>query len=185
MKSFPFVPWWKEQVRRFIHDKGAKIQIREFYPENESAILADRSQVGLAVDHLLRNALQALGDEGDIDVTVRETEVGKGKELVADLLPGHYVVFEVRDSGGGIPEQVLPRVFEPFYTTKESGQGAGMGLAVVFAVARGFGGGVYARNLPESGAAFALYLPAMTTETSITEESRDARRAVVESGAVS
>jgi two-component system C4-dicarboxylate transport sensor histidine kinase DctB len=69
------------------------------------------------------------------------------------------VSITVRDSGPGIPEDILPRLFEPFFTTKEMGQGLGLGLAISSAIARDYGGALIARNVAgESGAEFVLTL---------------------------
>jgi two-component system, NtrC family, sensor histidine kinase HupT/HoxJ len=73
---------------------------------------------------------------------------------------GDRVVATVRDTGKGIPPDALPRIFEPFYTTKEVGQGTGLGLAIVFGIVQEHGGHIVAANHPDGGAVFTVELPA-------------------------
>ena len=88
-----------------------------------------------------------------------ELRARSGRREIA--LVGHAqsgrVVIEVRDSGGGIPLTVLPHVFEPFYTTKEGGNG--LGLAISAGILEAFGGSLTAENRREGGATFRLTLP--------------------------
>jgi signal transduction histidine kinase len=95
-------------------------------------------------EHAIRDA----ADEGTIEI---DTAVS------AD---GNAVVTTIRDSGAGIPKDVLPRVFDPFFTTKEVGQGTGLGLAITYGVLQDHGGSIRAANAVNRGAIFTLELPA-------------------------
>jgi C4-dicarboxylate-specific signal transduction histidine kinase len=66
----------------------------------------------------------------------------------------------IRDSGAGIPPDVLPRIFDPFFTTKEVGQGSGLGLAITYGIIHEHGGTITASSAPEGGARFQIELPA-------------------------
>jgi two-component system sensor histidine kinase HupT/HoxJ len=66
----------------------------------------------------------------------------------------------VKDSGPGIPADVLPRIFDPFFTTKEVGKGTGLGLAITYGIMQEHGGTVTAANAPGRGAVFTITLPA-------------------------
>jgi two-component system NtrC family sensor kinase len=70
------------------------------------------------------------------------------------------VVTTIRDSGGGIPPEVLPRMFDPFFTTKEVGKGTGLGLAITYGIIQEHGGAIHAANHPSGGAVFTIELPA-------------------------
>jgi signal transduction histidine kinase len=70
------------------------------------------------------------------------------------------VVTIVKDSGAGIPPDVLPRIFDPFFTTKEVGKGTGLGLAITYGIVQEHGGTVTAANSPGGGAVFTIALPA-------------------------
>jgi CheY-like chemotaxis protein len=85
-----------------------------------------------------------------------------------ELLPGPYVRLTVRDTGVGMEEAVLARLFEPFYTTKSAGDGTGMGLAVVHGIVTSHGGAIAVDSTPGQGATFTIYLPQI--EVAGTEE---------------
>ena len=72
---------------------------------------------------------------------------------------GDRVVTTVRDTGQGISEEALSRIFEPFYTTKEVGKGTGLGLAIAYGIVQEHGGQILAANHPEGGAMFTVELP--------------------------
>jgi signal transduction histidine kinase len=92
------------------------------------------------------HALELSGSKGRIDVT---TSTG----------PRGYVVTTIRDSGPGIPADILPRIFDPFFTTKEVGKGTGLGLAIAYGIVTEHGGGIQAANPPGGGAMFTVTLP--------------------------
>ena len=76
------------------------------------------------------------------------------------VTPAHdRVVATVRDTGTGIAEDTLSRIFEPFYTTKEVGKGTGLGLAIAYGIVQEHGGQIMAANHPEGGAVFTVELP--------------------------
>jgi C4-dicarboxylate-specific signal transduction histidine kinase len=72
---------------------------------------------------------------------------------------GARVRLEVRDTGPGIPIEVMPRIFDPFFTTKGPGEGSGLGLSVSYGIVTELGGRLWAENRPEGGASFLLELP--------------------------
>jgi two-component system, cell cycle sensor histidine kinase and response regulator CckA len=78
----------------------------------------------------------------------------------AAILKGDYVVIEVADSGHGIPEGKLNKIFEPFYTTKQVGEGTGLGLSTAYGIIKQTGGFIFADSPPDQGAIFTIYLPA-------------------------
>jgi signal transduction histidine kinase len=93
------------------------------------------------------HAIESSGSGGRIDVT---TSVAGGD-----------VVTTVRDTGPGIPHEILPRIFDPFFTTKDVGRGTGLGLAIAYGIVTEHGGGIQAANAPGGGAIFTITLPAV------------------------
>jgi two-component system sensor histidine kinase HupT/HoxJ len=92
-------------------------------------------------------AIAATGRPGRIEIT---TEMAASRDRI---------VATVRDTGNGIPADALPRIFEPFYTTKEVGKGTGLGLAIAYGIVQEHGGQILAANHPDGGAIFTVELP--------------------------
>jgi two-component system, NtrC family, sensor kinase len=106
---------------------------------------ADSGPLSQIIINLLLNAAQALQGEGEVRLSTRSE--------------GGDVLLVVEDAGPGIPAEVMPRLFEPFFTTREPGQGSGLGLAVSRSLAEGMGGRLTAENVPGGGARFSVRLP--------------------------
>lgn len=125
-------------------------------PDRELAITGDPTQVGQVVQNLVVNAVQAMHGAGTVRVRVWPARVADGE--IAGLADGSYAALRVRDSGPGVDKRILPRIFDPYFTTKEGGNG--IGLAVVFSVLRRHNGAVTVGSPPGGGAAFTVYFPA-------------------------
>ncbi|MGB9081044.1 MAG: HAMP domain-containing sensor histidine kinase, partial [Desulfuromonadaceae bacterium] len=116
----------------------------------ERTILVDRSGLKQVVWNLLGNALEAQEQGGRIAVRTFFEE---------DKAAQHLFVLEVEDEGPGIPESVLPHIFEPFFTSKEFGKGTGLGLAIVYSIVKGHDGTIEVRNLEPKGCRFRATFP--------------------------
>ena len=109
-------------------------------------IICSPSQVNQVFLNLVTNAAQALrGGDGTIDLTTR-----------AD---GEGVMVEVKDNGTGIPPDVLPKIFDPFFSTKEIGKGTGLGLSICYKIVQQHGGRIDVVSKPGSGTTFSVWLP--------------------------
>jgi PAS domain S-box-containing protein len=131
-------------------------------PEEPVVIRANASQIHQILLNLCTNAGQALGrNEGLIRVALSRAEIEEARESgdAGAIAPGSYAVLEVRDDGPGIPAAQLPRIFEPYFTTKPSSEGTGMGLTLVRNIARENGGFVEVESQVGSGTAFRVHLP--------------------------
>jgi signal transduction histidine kinase len=114
-------------------------------------VFLDEEQLGAAVRAILKNAMDALPTGGTIHVrTERCTHAVDGRTSDGARI-------SVRDTGAGIPEAVLPRLFTPFFTTRERGRG--LALATAYRTVRAHGGALLAHNPPQGGAEFSLFLP--------------------------
>ena len=98
--------------------------------------------------NLITNAIDAVEGRADTTLSLRAIQQGDSVTVV------------LRDHGPGVPEQVLTRIFDPFFSTKEVGKGLGLGLSISYNIMRDFGGSLSFRNHPEGGAEFTLTLPA-------------------------
>jgi CheY-like chemotaxis protein len=98
---------------------------------------------------------------GQLTIATKNLSVGPDSrpDPAVELPPGRYVCLEVRDTGVGMEGEVLAKIFEPFYTTKQLGQGSGLGLAVVLGIVKQYKGFISVESRPGKGAAFRVYLP--------------------------
>ena len=109
-------------------------------------IICSPSQVNQVFLNLVTNAAQALrGGDGTIDLTTRPD--------------GEGVIVEVKDNGTGIPPDVLPKIFDPFFSTKEIGKGTGLGLSICYKIVQQHGGRIDVVSRPGSGTTFSVWLP--------------------------
>lgn len=129
------------------------------------SVLVDTKQIRQVLTNLVTNAAAAIDGPGRITVTVSRERVPDtplvGTRTFGDRFSGAASVLEVSDDGPGIPESSIPRLFDPFYTTKKSG--TGIGLAAVLGIAKSHGGFVRVRSVVGEGTAFSLVLPVDAT----------------------
>ena len=128
----------------------------------------DASQVSHALQNVLLNARQAMPDGGLIELRA-ENMVCQDASL--PLRPGKYVKISVRDSGCGIPPDILPRVFDPYFTTRKTG--TGLGLAAVHAIISKHLGHVTVQSSLGAGTTFSIYLPASDQKVTSEGQQRD------------
>ncbi|HYF88006.1 hybrid sensor histidine kinase/response regulator [Azospirillum sp.] len=144
---------------------GSSIRIRIDKDADVPAALVDPHQFDIALLNLAINARDAMPDGGTLTIAVTSLSIsglpaGEGGEGISPALaPGAYVAVTVRDSGMGMPADVLARACEPFFTTKPVGQGSGLGLSMVHGLTAQSGGGMRLESHPGLGTAVTLYLP--------------------------
>jgi PAS domain S-box-containing protein len=120
--------------------------------------LADPTQLELAVLNLAINARDAMPDGGALFISTARQKVQR-RGAAHEPEPGDYAVVTVKDTGSGIPPEVIERVFDPFFTTKPVGKGSGMGLSQVLGLAQQMGGGVQIWSAPGGGTKVSVFLP--------------------------
>jgi two-component system, cell cycle sensor histidine kinase and response regulator CckA len=125
---------------------------------------ADPSQLEEVIVNLVVNARDAMAAEGGhLRITTRaetldrETEIASGQWIG----PGRYAVIDVVDDGTGMPEEMIPRIFEPFFSTKFQGEGTGLGLSSAYGIVQQSQGGIRVESSPGAGSRFSVYLPAL------------------------
>jgi CheY-like chemotaxis protein len=115
--------------------------------------------------NLVSNALEAIPDSGEIIISTKNRYVDKSLNGYDNVKEGDYITLSVRDTGIGIPEQDLERIFEPFYTKKVMGKsGTGLGMAVVWGTVKDHNGYIDVRSKEGQGTEFTLYLPVVRQE---------------------
>ncbi len=133
--------------------------------------LADPTQIHQVVMNLCTNAWHAMKNAaGSIDIGLEQIKLDAG-EIRGDthLPPGPYIHLSVRDTGCGMDAATLARIFEPFYTTKQVGQGTGLGLSVVHGIMQTHEGAVGVDSRPGEGSTFHLYFPALEVDAETVE----------------
>jgi signal transduction histidine kinase/CheY-like chemotaxis protein/tetratricopeptide (TPR) repeat protein len=117
----------------------------------------DQGGFDQALVNLLLNARDAMPKGGTLTIATRNVVLGPAAAQRANVPPGEFVEVEVSDTGTGMTTDVMSRIFEPFYTTKPSGAGSGLGLAMVYAFARNSGGSIEVSSDVGKGTQFRLY----------------------------
>ncbi|HSV94078.1 MAG TPA: PAS domain S-box protein [Desulfobacterales bacterium] len=137
------------------------IEIRTRIDEKAGTVFANSVELHQIIMNLCTNALHAMGEEsGTLEITVDGTQIDEaGKQGVVGLDVGPYVRVSVRDTGGGIPPEIVGKIFDPYFTTKAKGVGTGLGLAVVHGIVRKSGGAIQVESVPGQGATFHILLP--------------------------
>lgn len=128
---------------------------------SKSLIMGDRTQIHQVILNLCTNAGHAMQENGGtLYVSLMNQRLGSDFTARApDLSIGDYVKIEVKDTGHGIPPELIDRLFEPFFTTKDKGEGTGMGLAVVHGIVKRMKGEVVVESSLGKGSSFSVYLP--------------------------
>lgn len=132
-------------------------------------VRGDPTQLQQVVLNLAVNARDAMPDGGRLSIST--------DEIVLDdeycsahhgVQPGRYLMIVVSDTGVGIPKEMQGRIFEPFFTTKKTGEGTGMGLAMVYGIVKNHGGAIQLYSEPGMGARFRVYLPSVESDEEMT-----------------
>lgn len=128
-------------------------------------ISADTTQIELIIANLVSNARDAMPKGGKLTLAVRTFNLQQNEAAPHPALPaGRYVELQVSDSGAGMTPQVQARLFEPFFSTRELGKGAGLGLATVYGVVTQSGGAISVESKPGEGTTFHIFLPRLSEE---------------------
>jgi PAS domain S-box-containing protein len=146
-----------KMLRRLI---GEDIELVTILDPDLGLAKADPAQLEQVIMNLAVNARDAMPDGGTLTLTTSSVFLNQPLPAAGDLIPeGAYVTVRVADSGFGMDEAILAKIFEPFYTTKEMGRGTGLGLSTVYGIVRQSDGYIRVRSEVGAGTEFELYLP--------------------------
>ncbi len=144
-------------LRRLI---GENIELQMVHGRDLFPVKVDHGQLEQVIINLAVNARDAMPEGGKLTIRTRNvtvaTPVSRGAETMP---PGDYVLIEVADTGTGIAPQIIDRIFDPFFSTKEVGSGTGLGLSTVYGIVKQTGGFVFVDSKLGEGSAFGIYLP--------------------------
>jgi CheY-like chemotaxis protein len=122
---------------------------------------ADEGQIGQVIQNIVLNADQAMPEGGRVEIRARNVQASD-KDLPQDLEKGDYVEIAIKDSGIGIAEEYLGKIFDPYFTTKE--KGSGLGLATSYSIIKNHNGLIDVKSIVTKGTVFFIYLPAVYQE---------------------
>jgi PAS domain S-box-containing protein len=149
-----------EVVRLLSQTLGSQTEIRTELNRNAWLAFVDRSQLGAALVNLAINARDAMPEGGTLSFATRNIQLGIPDAVAHGVeRAGDHLVIEVADTGTGISPSHLEKIFDPFFSTKEVGQGTGLGLSMVFGFVKQSGGGIEVRSEQGRGTIFRIYLP--------------------------
>ncbi|OQX84461.1 hypothetical protein B6D60_09330 [candidate division KSB1 bacterium 4484_87] len=137
------------------------IEIKTKIENKNSYILGDPTKIHQLIMNLCTNAAHAMRDKGGLlEVNLKDIEMDEhSAKQYQELKPGPYVKLMVKDTGIGIDPQIIDRIFEPYFTTKGVGDGAGMGLALVHSIVKGYRGEIVVYSEKGRGTTFNIFLP--------------------------
>lgn len=139
------------------------VGIEVFYraPSEVCEVAADSSQIHQVIMNLCNNAVEAMANQPGMLAVIVEQKMIYDSELCKklEIRTGDYVRISVSDKGKGMDEDILKRIFEPFYTTRKHGDGAGMGLSIVHGIVKSCNGAVEVKSEEGKGSCFVVYLP--------------------------
>ena len=161
----------KEALKLLRASLPTTIEIQQNIETDTGIIEADPTQIHQVLMNLCTNAAHAMNNKGGVLVVgVRNVKI-ENEEMgleTPNVPPGQYVRLTIRDTGHGMSAEIVDRIFDPYFTTKQKGEGTGLGLAVVHGIVKSYGGVITVDSQIGKGSTFNIYLPAI--ERKIEEE---------------
>ena len=139
---------------------GEKVGLKISHGRELGLVLVDINQFEQVIINLAVNARDAMPDGGTLNVRTYNVSVEDSRSIKADLMPpAEYIACEVEDTGSGIPQEIVNKIWEPFFSTKEVGKGTGLGLSTVYGIVKQTGGFIFCDSGLGKGTTFRIYLP--------------------------
>lgn len=139
---------------------GEKIELRISHSRDLGLVLVDVHQFEQVIINLAVNARDAMPRGGTLSVKTKNISVEESRAIIREPMPaGEYVLCEVSDTGSGIAPEIVEKIWEPFFSTKEVGKGTGLGLSTVYGIVKQTGGFIFCHSVVGKGTTFSIYLP--------------------------
>ena len=157
-------------LRRLI---GEKVKFDPVHGRDLWPVKVDVSQFEQVIVNLAVNARDAMPDGGKLTIKTANVSTQEAEKLsYKGMPPADYVRIDVSDTGTGIPAEIVDKIFEPFFSTKEVGKGTGLGLSTVYGIVKQTGGFVYVDSEEGKGTTFRIFLPRHHIEPEVQHESQ-------------
>ena len=139
---------------------GERVELDVRHGRDLWSVRADLTQFEQVVVNLAVNARDAMPDGGKLAIRTRNVPAGEIQPAGEREMPvADYVLIEIEDTGTGIPQEIIDKIFQPFFTTKEVGKGTGLGLSMVYGFVKQSGGFIFCDSTVGRGTVFRIYLP--------------------------
>jgi two-component system, cell cycle sensor histidine kinase and response regulator CckA len=138
---------------------GEKVELEISHGRDLGFVMVDIHQFEQVIINLAVNARDAMPQGGKLSVRTFNLTAEQAKDIKHPLPAGDYVVCEVADSGTGISADILEKIWEPFFSTKDVGKGTGLGLSMVYGIIKQTGGYIYCDSVMGKGTTFSIFLP--------------------------
>lgn len=158
-------PVIKEILKLLRASIPSTVEIKHHIENKDTTIMADPTQVHQLIMNLCTNAYQAMLEKGGIlTVSLSEVEIDTHDYISeSGLKPRRYANITVSDTGHGMDKKTMEKIFDPYFTTKQVGEGTGLGLAVVYGIVKDYRGDITVSSEPGKGTTFNVYLPVIGT----------------------
>jgi two-component system, cell cycle sensor histidine kinase and response regulator CckA len=160
----------KELVKILQETFPKNIMVKYDIDPELSLLSADPTQIHQVLMNLAVNARDAMPNGGTLTIKARNTTIDETyARKHIEAVPGSYVLLTVADIGAGMPKDVLKRIWDPFYTTKDVGKGTGLGLSTTLSIVQSHCGFISVNSEPQKGTEFSIYIPASESLTKTAE----------------
>ncbi|MCP3944235.1 MAG: response regulator [Desulfobacteraceae bacterium] len=162
LKPVKFQSILKEALKLLGSSLPATIVIQTDIDPNCGVIVADPTQLHQIIMNLATNAYHSMQDSGGkLKVSLKQIEIEFQPGGFVELIPGKYALLKVIDTGPGIKKDIIDKIFDPYFSTKEKGKGTGLGLSIVQGIVKSYNGNIYIYSEPGKGTEVNVYLPIM------------------------
>jgi len=160
MKPIKLQPIIKEALKLLRASIPTTLDIQQDINPDCGIIYGDSTQIHQIIMNLVTNAYHAIeNSNGNIVVTLNQIYLELDQSLFLDLPEGEYALLKISDKGVGIPKNILDKIFDPYFTTKEKGKGTGLGLSVVQGILKSINGDISIYSEPNKGTEVYVYIP--------------------------
>ncbi len=138
---------------------GEKVELSIVHGRDLGLVLVDIHQFEQVIINLAVNARDAMAQGGKLSVRTANVSAAQSLQAPHVIPQGEYVLCEIEDTGTGIPKDIVEKIWEPFFSTKDVGKGTGLGLSMVYGIIKQTGGYIFCDSVTGQGTVFRIYLP--------------------------